>query len=67
MGGSVHIHIDSNVCQGHGQCVEWLPEVFKMGPDGISQLVNENPDESLRARVLDAVKNCPVGAISAHD
>ena len=63
----MHIHIDSNTCQGHGQCVEWLPEVFRMGSNGVSELVTENPDEGLRSRVFDAVKNCPVGAISVHD
>lgn len=63
----MHIHIDSDLCQGHAQCVEWLPEVFQMGANGISELVNEHPDDSLRSRVLDAVKNCPVGAIAVHD
>jgi ferredoxin len=67
MGGSMHIHIDTNTCQGHGQCVHLVPEVFRMGANGVSELVLESPDESLRTRIDEAVRSCPVEAIAVHD
>jgi ferredoxin len=63
----VHIHIDTNACQGHGQCVHLVPEVFRMGASGVSELITETPDESLRARIDEVVRSCPVDAISVHD
>jgi ferredoxin len=63
----MHIHIDTNTCQGHGQCVHLAPEVFRMGANGVSELITETPDESLRAKIDEVVRSCPVEAISVHD
>ena len=63
----MHIHVDRDLCNGHGQCVLWAPEVFRMGADGISEVVNDSPDASLRTKVDDAIQSCPVGALTLHD
>jgi len=63
----MHLHIDTEVCQGHGQCVHLVPEVFRMGADGVSELISASPDESLRKRIDEAVGSCPVEAITVHE
>jgi ferredoxin len=56
--------VDVSVCNLHGLCMETVPEVFKIGDDGVLQVLNETPPESLRAKVDKAVRECPTGAIS---
>ena len=58
------IVVDLNQCDLHGLCVEAAPEVFEIGDDGQLHLLNEAPDQSLRAKVEKAVRECPTGAIS---
>lgn len=58
--------IDLNVCQDHGQCVFAAPEVFSLDDEGHIKWVG-NPDESLRAKVEDAVDVCPLQAITIQE
>ena len=62
------IRVDRDLCQGHGACVEEVPEVFALD-DATHQVVvrNESPDESLRAAVKAAVKYCPTRALRLED
>ena len=59
--------VDLNACDLHGLCVEAAPEVFEIGDDGALHVLNEMPDESLRAKVDKAVRECPTGAISIEE
>ena len=43
------------------------PTVFEVGEDGQSHAIEENPSESDRAFVEQAVINCPTGALSVED
>lgn len=56
--------VDLNACDLHGLCVEAAPEVFEIGDDGQLHVLNETPEEGLRAKVEKAVGECPTGAIS---
>jgi ferredoxin len=62
----MHIQIETSVCQGHGQCVHLAPDVFRMGADGVSEVITQNVEESLRARIDEVVRSCPVEAISVR-
>ena len=55
--------VDLSICDLHGLCVETAPEVFEIADDGALRVVNEQPPESLRAKVEKAVRECPTGAI----
>jgi ferredoxin len=44
--------------------VETAPEVFEIGDDGALHILNETPPEGLRAKLDQAVRECPTGAIS---
>ena len=56
--------VDLRVCNLHGLCVETAPEVFEIGDDGALHILNETPPEGLRAKLDQAVRECPTGAIS---
>ena len=55
--------VDFSICDLHGLCVEAAPEVFQIGDDGALHVLNETPEEGLRAKVDRAVRECPTGAI----
>jgi sterol 14-demethylase len=66
--GAVRVHVDADLCQGHGVCVGEAPEVFRIDPQtGRVELLLERPPEALRARVDKAVRYCPTRALSLHD
>jgi ferredoxin len=55
--------IDWDLCQGHANCTGDAPEVFHVDDDGKLQVLQEEPDESLREKVELAVRYCPTQAI----
>ena len=59
--------VDVSLCNLHGLCLETVPEVFKIGDDGVLHVLNETPPEGLRAKVNSAVRECPTGAISIEE
>ena len=61
------IVVDLNQCDLHGLCVEAAPEVFEIGDDGVLHVLNEAPDQSLRAKVDKAVRECPTAAIAIEE
>ncbi|MET0887833.1 MAG: ferredoxin [Mycetocola sp.] len=57
------IVVDWELCVGHGQCEFAAPDVFQINDAGVLEL-NENPDESERADVEQAIRRCPTRALS---
>ena len=59
------IKIDRSLCSGYAECVGIAPEVFRLGADNISVVMDaEAADEEM---VLDAARACPVDAITVID
>jgi ferredoxin len=60
----MHITVDYDLCEGHGQCLLAAPDVFDI-PDGAEQVVVLAPDppEADRERVIQAAAMCPAQAI----
>jgi ferredoxin len=58
------IRIDYDLCEGNAVCMKVAPEVFVVGDDDRSRLINENPGEDLRVKVKAAVERCPRQALS---
>ncbi|MFN2537887.1 MAG: ferredoxin [Mycobacteriales bacterium] len=56
------IHVDLDVCEGHGQCEFAAPEVFAVNDEGAVDF-EASPDEPHRPAVVKAVRLCPVQAI----
>jgi ferredoxin len=44
--------------------MEVAPEIFQVGDDDALMVLNEQPPESARERVLKAIKVCPKQALS---
>ena len=59
--------VDYDVCASNGVCMGILPEVFEVRDDGFLYVLNEHPDASLRAQLVEAVNSCPTGAISIEE
>jgi ferredoxin len=59
---------DTSLCQGHQLCQGEAPDVFGFDEDSdVVFLLDEYPDESLRADVRTAVKYCPAFALSIEE
>lgn len=56
------VHVDMNLCQSHGACMDPAPDVFQLGDDDVL-VWQEDVDESRRAAVEEAVNVCPMLAI----
>jgi ferredoxin len=59
--------LDELRCDAHGSCVFACPEVFALeDDDDVVRVLIDEPDESLRASVLQAAKKCPKAAITVE-
>ncbi len=59
--------VDFDECASNAVCMGILPEVFDVRDDGFLYVLDENPPESMRDRLREAVNGCPTGAISIVD
>lgn len=59
--------VDWDLCEGHGQCEYAAPDVFTINDDGDLEVLNETPGEDQRKDVEQAVRRCPVRALSIED
>ena len=57
------LHVDLDLCQGHGQCHENAPEFFEVRDDGFAHVLRDVSTEDDLARVREAQFRCPVDAI----
>ena len=57
------VRIDSEVCQGHGQCVFLCPEVFAADEQGFGLVRREQVPGDAEADVEKAEASCPEGAV----
>ena len=59
------VKVDSDICVGIGNCVAVAPTVFKLDDENkVFLLDTKSVSET---KLLDAVKSCPVSALSAED
>ncbi len=54
--------VDEDVCEGHALCISLAPEVFELGDNGKSKVVD--PEGASESDIQKAIDNCPVDAIS---
>jgi ferredoxin len=59
--------VDFMRCDGHGTCVDACPEVFALGDeDDVVTVLDAEPGEELREKVVHAVRVCPKAAITVE-
>ena len=63
----MRVTVDSDMCASTGGCVHQAPQVFEIRDDGCLYILQEEPDEALRAQVTLAEELCPTGAITVTD
>ena len=59
--------VDFDLCESNALCMAAAPEVFEVRDDDFLYVLQENPPESLRAKVEEAVRRCPKQAIRLED
>ena len=60
----MRVVVDWDLCESNGLCVLAAPEVFKLLDNDNLDILQEEPDESQRGKLEEAVRNCPKRAIS---
>ena len=63
----MRVIVNMNRCESNALCMGIAPDIFHLGDDDNLVLLNEQPDESRRAEVLEAIRQCPKQAISVED
>ncbi|MGI8754563.1 MAG: ferredoxin [Acidimicrobiales bacterium] len=63
----MRVVVDFDLCESNAVCMAVAPEVFEVRDDDFLYVLQEEPDESLRAKVEEAVARCPKQAISVED
>jgi ferredoxin len=63
----MRVVVDFDLCESNAVCMATAPEVFEVRDDDFLYILQENPPESLRFKVEEAVQRCPKQAISLED
>jgi ferredoxin len=63
----MRVIVDRDLCESNGVCEGLVPEVFQINDEDELDILQEHPDESLRAKVQDAVRSCPKQALSIEE
>ena len=56
--------VDFDRCESNAVCMGIAPEVFEVRDDDFLYILDENPPESMRAKLEESVRLCPKQAIS---
>lgn len=59
------VRVDGTKCSGIGLCEMTAPAIFEIGDDGQSHVIGDSAGH--RDSILEAISNCPTGAISFDD
>jgi ferredoxin len=60
----MRVVVDYDRCTSNALCMVEAPEVFEVRDDGFLYVLQEEPDEGLRAKVESAAVMCPTQAIT---
>ncbi len=63
----MRVVVDFDQCESNALCMGIAPEVFEVRDDDLLYVLDENPPEELRERVLAAARSCPKAAITIQD
>jgi ferredoxin len=63
----MRVVVDFDQCESNALCMGIAPEVFEVRDDDLLYVLEENPPEELREKVLAAARSCPKAAITVQD
>ena len=61
------LRADLDSCQGYANCVAAAPDTYDIDDDGVVVLLRERITDAERPAVEDAVRSCPVSALSIEE
>lgn len=61
--GGMKVVVDFDLCESNAICMGIAPEVFEVRDDDFLYILDENPPESMRPKLEEAVRSCPRAAI----
>ncbi len=62
----MRVVVDFDLCESNAICMGIAPEVFEVRDDDNLYLLQEEPPEELRGKVLEAEELCPTAAITVE-
>jgi ferredoxin len=63
----MRIVVNYDLCESNALCMAAAPEVFEVRDDDLLYVLQEQPPEELRQKVVEAARACPKTAISIID
>lgn len=60
----MRVVVDYDLCESNALCMAECPEVFEVRDDDFLYVLQEEPSEELRQKLLIAQRSCPKSAIS---
>ena len=63
----MRVIVDYDLCESNALCMAACPEVFEVRDDDNLYLLQEQPSEDLRDKVMAAVRACPKAALVVGD
>jgi len=64
----MRVTVEPGTCQAYANCLLAAPDVFDLDEEAaVVMILQERPPEELRPAVEDAVRSCPVQALTLHD
>jgi ferredoxin len=63
----MRVVVDFELCESNALCMGIVPQVFEVRDDDLLYVLDENPPEELREKIMEAVRTCPKNAISVVD
>lgn len=61
------LSVDRALCQATGMCTGLAPDVLELDETGSLVLLDEHPGTEIEEDVRDAVRSCPVQALTLED
>ncbi len=63
----MRVVVDFDLCESNAVCMGIAPQVFEVREDNFLYILDENPPESMRPTLEEAVAGCPRAAITLED
>jgi ferredoxin len=63
----IQVKVNLRICEGFANCVVAAPDLFDLDDDDKVIILEEELDGGERARVEEAIRTCPVSALTIAD
>jgi ferredoxin len=63
----MRVTVDFDECESNALCMAFAPEVFEVRQDDVLYILQEEPPEELRSKIVAAARACPKAAIAIID